>query len=60
MQISKKYSLIYVITKNGIMFMYDLLTASAIYRTRISTEPVFLTADSTDTGGFYSINRRGQ
>jgi clathrin heavy chain len=60
MQISQKYGLIYVITKNGIMFMYDLVTAAAIYRTRISTEPIFLTADATSSGGFYAINRKGQ
>jgi len=60
MQISQKYGLIYVITKNGIMFMYDLVTAAAIYRTRISTEPIFLTADATSSGGFYAINLRAR
>eukprot|EP00850_Spirogloea_muscicola_P021740 SM000260S09936 [mRNA] locus=s260:121843:132691:+ [translate_table: standard] len=60
MQISGKYSLIYVITKLGLLFVYDLETATAVYRNRISPDPIFLTADAPDVGGFYAVNRRGQ
>ena len=60
MQISQKYSLIYVVTKLGLLFVYDLETATAVYRNRISPDPIFLTVDSPATGGFYAINRRGQ
>lgn len=60
MQISHKYSLIYVITKLGLLFVYDLETATAVYRNRISPDPVFLTAEASSVGGFYAVNRRGQ
>jgi clathrin heavy chain len=60
MQISQKYGLIYVITKLGLLFVYDLETAAAVYRNRISPDPIFLTAESSASGGFYAINRRGQ
>ncbi|KAJ7543091.1 hypothetical protein O6H91_09G024400 [Diphasiastrum complanatum] len=60
MQISHKYGLIYVITKLGLLFVYDLETATAVYRNRISPDPIFLTADSPSVGGFYAVNRRGQ
>jgi clathrin heavy chain len=60
LQISQKYGLIYVITKLGLLFVYDLETAAAVYRNRISPDPIFLTAESSTTGGFYAINRRGQ
>ncbi|GLT54485.1 hypothetical protein SLA2020_276780 [Shorea laevis] len=60
MQISQKYSLIYVITKLGLLFVYDLETASAVYRNRISPDPIFLTAEASSVGGFYAVNRRGQ
>ncbi|XP_062203739.1 clathrin heavy chain 1-like isoform X1 [Phragmites australis] len=60
MQISHKYGLIYVITKLGLLFVYDLETAAAVYRNRISPDPIFLTAESASTGGFHAINRRGQ
>ncbi|KAL2541769.1 Clathrin heavy chain 1 [Abeliophyllum distichum] len=36
MQISNKYGLIYVITKLGLLFVYDLETTTAVYRNRIS------------------------
>uniref|UniRef100_A0A803KRG1 Clathrin heavy chain n=1 Tax=Chenopodium quinoa TaxID=63459 RepID=A0A803KRG1_CHEQI len=60
MQISQKYGLIYVITKLGLLFVYDLETASAVYRNRISPDPIFLTSEASSVGGFYAINRRGQ
>ncbi|TQD92135.1 hypothetical protein C1H46_022292 [Malus baccata] len=60
MQISEKYGLIYVVTKLGLLFVYDLETATAVYRNRISPDPIFLTAEASTVGGFYAINRRGQ
>ncbi len=60
MQISEKYGLIYVVTKLGMLFVYDLETATAVYRNRISPDPIFLTTNSPSTGGFMAINRRGQ
>jgi len=60
MEISQKYGLVYVITKLGLLFVYDLETATAVYRSRISPDPIFLTCDAPDIGGFYAINRRGQ
>ncbi|KAJ3703117.1 hypothetical protein LUZ61_006822 [Rhynchospora tenuis] len=60
MQISQKYGLIYVVTKLGLLFVYDLETATAVYRNRISPDPIFLTAEASNIGGFYAVNRRGQ
>ena len=57
MQVSDKYGLIYVVTKAGLLFVYDLETATAIYRNRVSQESVFLTAASESTGGVVTINR---
>ena len=57
MQISEKYGLVYVITKLGLLFVYDLATATAVYRNRISPDPIFLTAAAPSNGGFYAINR---
>ncbi|KAF5839265.1 clathrin heavy chain 2 [Dunaliella salina] len=60
LQISDKYGLVYVITKLGLLFVYDLETATAVYRNRISPDPIFLAVSSPSTGGFYAVNRRGQ
>ena len=57
LQISEKYGLIYVITKLGLLFVYDLETATAVYRNRISPDPIFLAVNSDSTGGFYAISR---
>jgi clathrin heavy chain len=59
-QISNKYGLIYVITKLGLLFVYDMETATAVYRNRISPDPIFLTSEASSVGGFYAVNRRGQ
>lgn len=60
MQVGAKYGLAYVLTKLGLLFVYDLETATAVYRTRVSPDPVFLAAPSADGGGFACVNRRGQ
>ncbi|PRW61204.1 clathrin heavy chain [Chlorella sorokiniana] len=60
MQISDKYGLVYVVTKLGLLFVYDLETATAVYRTRISADPIFLAAPAPGLGGFSAVNRRGQ
>ena len=60
LQISQKYGHVYVIMKLGLLFVYDLETARGIYIYRISPDPIILTAESSTTGGFYAINRRGQ
>jgi hypothetical protein len=56
-QISEKYGLVYVVTKLGLLFVYDLETATAVYRNRISPDPIFLAANSDSTGGILAINR---
>jgi clathrin heavy chain len=60
LQVSDKYGLVYVVTKLGLLFVYDLETATAVYRNRISPDPIFLAAPSDSTGGVLCVNRRGQ
>ncbi|GLI67875.1 hypothetical protein VaNZ11_012164 [Volvox africanus] len=60
LQVSEKYGLVYVVSKLGFVFVYDLESATAVYRNRISTDPVFLACASSVTGGIFCVNRRGQ
>lgn len=60
LQTSEKYGLVYIITKLGLLFVYDLYTGAAVYRNRVSQAPIFLTSNSPSTGGFYALNRTGQ
>lgn len=59
LQISERFGLVYVVTKLGLLFVYDLETATAVYRNRISPDPIFLAAPSDSTGGIFAINRCG-
>ena len=56
---SEKYGLAYVISKMGLLFVYDVQNLTAVYRQRISADPVFLACASPSTGGVYVITRRG-
>ena len=60
MHISEKYGVIYVVTKNGLLFVYDLETATAVYRNKVSNDPIFIACGSPSSGGIYVVNRRGQ
>ncbi|OLL25481.1 putative clathrin heavy chain [Neolecta irregularis DAH-3] len=59
MQISKKYSVVFVVTKNGYIHLYDLETAICIYVNRISTDSIFVTCPHSQSGGIIGINRKG-
>lgn len=60
MQISQKYSIIYMITKYGFIHLYDLETGTCIFMNRISSETIFITAPDEDSSGILGVNRKGQ
>eukprot|EP00735_Rhodelphis_limneticus_P001188 TRINITY_DN1175_c0_g1::TRINITY_DN1175_c0_g1_i1::g.17251::m.17251 TRINITY_DN1175_c0_g1::TRINITY_DN1175_c0_g1_i1::g.17251 ORF type:complete len:1683 (-),score=736.73,sp/P49951/CLH1_BOVIN/59.31/0.0,Clathrin/PF00637.15/1.2e+02,Clathrin/PF00637.15/8.9e-19,Clathrin/PF00637.15/3.4e-18,Clathrin/PF00637.15/2.2e-29,Clathrin/PF00637.15/1.7e-30,Clathrin/PF00637.15/6.4e-29,Clathrin/PF00637.15/3.3e-25,Clathrin/PF00637.15/3.4e-31,Clathrin_propel/PF01394.15/0.011,Clathrin_propel/PF01394.15/2,Clathrin_propel/PF0 len=60
LQVSKKYSMLYMITKLGYMHMYDLETGACIYMNRISSETIFVSCPHDPTGGIIGVNRKGQ
>ena len=59
MQVGSRYGFIYIVTKFGLLFVYDLETAAPVYRTRFSQDPIFV-ASGADDSGFLAINRKGQ
>jgi len=60
MQISKKYDIIFLVTKYGFIHLYDLETGTLIYMNRISADTIFVTADLEATSGLIGVNRKGQ
>lgn len=60
MQVSKRYKIIYLITKYGFIHLYDLETGTCIYMNRISGETIFVTAEHESTSGIIGVNRKGQ
>ena len=60
LHVSDKYGLAYVVTKLGLLFVYDATSGAAVYRNRVSADPVFLATPCASSGGVFVINRRGQ
>jgi hypothetical protein len=56
---SEEYGLAYVISKMGLLFVYDVQNLTAVYRQRISADPVFLACAAPSIGGVYVVTRRG-
>jgi clathrin heavy chain len=54
MQVSQKYSIIYLVTK------YDLESGTCIFMNRISSETIFITAPDSESAGLIGVNRKGQ
>lgn len=60
MQVSKRYGIVYLVTKYGFIHLYDLENGTCIYMNRISGETIFTTAEHEATSGIIGINRKGQ
>ncbi len=51
MQVSQKYSIIYLVTKYGFIHLYDLESGTCIFMNRISSETIFITASDSESAG---------
>ena len=60
MQVSQKYSIIYLVTKYGFIHLYDLETGLCIFMNRISSETIFTTTSDSESAGIIGVNRKGQ
>mmetsp|Transcript_25742 Transcript_25742/g.76663 ORF Transcript_25742/g.76663 Transcript_25742/m.76663 type:complete len:1721 (-) Transcript_25742:262-5424(-) len=60
LHVSEKHGVVFMITKAGYLFMFDIQTAAMLVRTKISQETVFISSWSQKTGGALCVNRKGQ
>ena len=60
MQVSQKYSIIYLLTKYGFIHLYDLESGTCIFMNRISSETIFVSALDSESMGIVGINSKGQ
>ncbi len=61
MQVSAKHDIVFMITKFGLFFMFDVHTGKALFRTRISQDTIFATCPHAETNGILGITaRKGQ
>jgi len=59
LHLSEKHGVIFMVTKNGYLFMFDVATGTMLVRTRVSQDTVFISTYSNATGGCIFVNRRG-
>ncbi|KAI9318659.1 hypothetical protein BX666DRAFT_1930315 [Dichotomocladium elegans] len=60
MQVGARYGVVYLLTKQGFIHIYDLETGTCIYMNRISDDTIFVAADQESTSGAISVNKKGQ
>ena len=60
MQVSRRYGIVYLVTKFGFIHLYDLETGACIYMNRVSGETVFVAAEHKSSNGLIAVNRKGQ
>lgn len=52
--------IIYLITRAGYLYVFDIETGTLLHTVRASNETIFLTAEHTSTHGIIGVNRAGQ
>ena len=57
--VSEKYSLAFIISRMGYLYVHELFTGSMIYRTRLSADLIVATCKHSQTDGMLCINRKG-
>merc|ERR1719424_2789029 len=55
---SPKHGIVYMVTKMGYLYMFDVLSGKALYRARVTTETIFCTTYSSESGGLLGITQR--
>lgn len=55
-----KYGVVFVITKMGFFYMYEISSASLVYRQKITDQVCFVSTRNTNTDGMIVINKVGQ
>ena len=61
MCVSSKHDIIYMVSKMGYLYMFDVMSGKPLYRARITQSTVFAAVEQTSTGGILGITtRQGQ
>ena len=60
MNASSKHALVYLITKMGYVFVFDIISCKAVHRARITQDTVIVSTINTESEGVLAVTRRGQ
>jgi clathrin heavy chain len=58
MQASKKHDVVYILTKAGYAYVYDIPSGGVIFRHKVSETPVFTASTHEGTGGVLAVTAR--
>ena len=56
---SKKHGILYLITRSGYLYLFDVPTATLLHTEVITQDPIFATAEEEATNGILGVNTRG-
>jgi clathrin heavy chain len=59
LHLSEKHGVVFMVTKAGYLFMFDVQTGNTLIRTRVSQETVFISTNHVATGGCIFVNKKG-
>jgi len=60
LEVSERYKVVYLITKEGYFHLYDLKLGKRITVNKISAEPIFASCPHSSSSGIMCINKAGQ
>lgn len=60
MQAVDKYGIVFVITKFGYIYIYEVSTSVLIYRQRVTDSLIFVATKSLNDDGTVCVNKAGQ
>jgi clathrin heavy chain len=60
MNASKTNGMLYMISKMGYLYLFDIFSGKPVYRARITQDPVFVSTEHSTSGGILCITRKGQ
>jgi len=59
MHLSEKHGVLFVLTKNGFLIVFDIATGTMLVRSRVSEDSIFISTYSERSGGCIFVNRKG-
>lgn len=51
--------MLYIVTKFGFVYIYELSSCEQIYKARISNDPIFVVAKNLANDGILAMNKNG-
>ncbi|CAE8586426.1 unnamed protein product [Polarella glacialis] len=59
LHLSEKHGVVFMVTKAGYLFMFDVATGAMLVRSKVSQDTIFISTTSASSGGCVFVNKRG-